>query len=173
MGQFAPDSVAALSPAFRPDVRLGLALGYGAVVVATLAVGYARTSQSAAWRLDAAETLGLTAYFALVPPVLAIGVYFCLWHSLRHVVRLLLVDDDAAAALRNRDPWPAFARFAQDALPLTVVSLALLAGLAAIVPNPPATIPEWVALYLVFIAVVTLPHVVVVTIMDGEQGVWT
>jgi len=45
-------------------------------------------------------------------------------------------------------------------------------GLALLVPNPPETVPEWVGLYLVFIAVVTLPHVVVVTIMDGEQGVW-
>ncbi|MFB6224309.1 MAG: Brp/Blh family beta-carotene 15,15'-dioxygenase, partial [Haloarcula sp.] len=35
-----------------------------------------------------------------------------------------------------------------------------------------ASVPEWVALYLVLIAVVTLPHVVVVSIMDREQGVW-
>jgi len=172
VGRFAPDAVAALSPAFRPDVRLGLALGYGAVVVATLAVGYARTSQSAAWRLDAAETLGLVAFFALVPPVLAIGVYFCLWHSLRHIARLLLVDDAATAALGDGDAVAAVARFARDAAPLTVVSLALLGGLALLVPNPPDTVPEWVGLYLVFIAVVTLPHVVVVTIMDGEQGIW-
>jgi len=169
---FAPGAVAAIEIAFQTDVRAALAVGYGTLVVATLAVGSLRATDRRPWRLDAAETLGLVAYFALVPPVLAIGVYFCLWHSLRHVARLLLVDDDAAAALGNRDPWTAFARFGRDALPLTVVSLALLAGLAAVVPNPPTTIPEWVALYLVFIAVVTLPHVVVVTIMDREQGVW-
>jgi len=169
---FAPGAVAAIEVAFRTEVRLALAVGYGTLVLATLAVGFVRATDQRPWRLDAAETLGLIAYFALVPPVLAIGVYFCLWHSLRHVVRLLLVDDDAAAALRNRDSRTAFARFARDALPLTVVSLALLAGLAAVIPNPPTTIPEWVALYLVFIAVVTLPHVVVVTIMDREQGVW-
>jgi len=52
------------------------------------------------------------------------------------------------------------------------VSLALLGGLALLVPNPPESVPEWVGLYLVFIAVVTLPHVVVVTIMDGEQRIW-
>ncbi|MBX0286350.1 Brp/Blh family beta-carotene 15,15'-dioxygenase [Haloarcula salinisoli] len=172
VGRFAPDAVAALSPAFRPDVRLGLAIAYSAVVVATLSVGYARATDSAPWRLDAAETFGLVAFFALVPPVLAIGVYFCLWHSLRHIARLLLVDDAATAALGEGDSTAAFARFARDAAPLTLVSLALLAGLALLVPNPPETVPEWVGLYLVFIAVVTLPHVVVVTIMDGEQRIW-
>ncbi|WP_431357494.1 Brp/Blh family beta-carotene 15,15'-dioxygenase [Haloarcula laminariae] len=172
VGLFAPDAVAALSPAFRPDVRLALGVGYGAVVLVTLGVGYARARDRRPWRLDAAETLGLAAYFAVVPPVLAIGVYFCLWHSLRHIARLLLVDAEATAALRASEPTAAFARFARDAAPLTLVSLALLAGLALVVPNRPETVPEWVGLYLVFIAVVTLPHVVVVTIMDREQGVW-
>jgi len=172
VGRFAPDAVAALSPAFRPDVRLGLGLAYGAVVVGTLAVGYARAGDSRAWRLDAAETLGLVGFFAVVPPVLAIGVYFCLWHSLRHIARLLLVDDGATAALSDGVPTAAFARFARDAAPLTLVSLALLGGLALLVPNPPESVPEWVGLYLVFIAVVTVPHVVVVTIMDEEQGIW-
>ena len=172
VGRFAPDAVAALSPAFSPDVRLGLAIGYGALAVATLAVGYARADDRGPWRLDAGETVGLVAFFAVVPPVFAIGVYFCLWHSLRHIARLLLVDDAAAAALRDREPTAAFARFARDALPLTLLSLALLGGLALAVPNPPGSVPEWVGLYLVFIAVVTLPHVVVVTIMDREQRIW-
>ncbi|MDS0280881.1 Brp/Blh family beta-carotene 15,15'-dioxygenase [Haloarcula onubensis] len=172
VGRFAPDAVAALSPAFRPDVRLGLGLAYGAVVVATLALGYVRADDRGSWRLDAAETLGLVAYFALVPPVLAIGLYFCLWHSLRHIARLLLVDDGATAALGGGAVTAAFARFARDAFPLTLVSLGLLGGLAFAVPNPPETVPEWVGLYLVFIAVVTLPHVVVVTLMDEVQGIW-
>jgi len=169
---FLPGGVAALDWAFRADTRLALGVGYGALVAGTLAVGYARAEDRGPWLLDAGETLGLVAYFALVPPVLAIGVYFCLWHSLRHVARLLLVDDAAAGALARRDPRAAFARFARDAAPLTAASLALLGGLSVLVPNPPETVPEWVALYLVFIAVVTLPHVVVVTLMDREQGVW-
>ena len=172
VGLFAPDAAGTLAWAFRSDVHLALGVGYGVLLVVTLTVGYLRAERSWPWRLDAAETLGLVAYFALVPPVLAIGVYFCLWHSLRHVARLLVVDDEAATALAERDPLAAFARFARDALPLTLVSLVLLVGLYALVPNPPTTISEWVGLYLVFIAVVTLPHVVVVTLMDVEQGVW-
>jgi len=172
VGLFAPDAVAALSWAFRPDVRLALAAGYGTLVLGTLAVGFVRADDRAPWRLDAAETPGLVAFFAVVPPILAIGVYFCLWHSLRHVARLVLVDDAAAAALGAGDVRGAAARFARDAAPLTFASLVLLAGFALLVPNRPQSIPEWVGHYLVFIAVVTLPHVVVVTVMDGEEGIW-
>ena len=172
VGLFAPEAVAALECAFQPTVRLALGAVYGTVLAATLTLGYLRADDAGPWRLDAGETAGLVAYFALVPPVFAIGVYFTLWHSLRHVGRLMLVDDGATAALGKRDARTAFARFGRDALPLTLASLALLAGLYWLVPNPPATVPEWVGLYLVFIAVVTLPHVVVVTLMDVEQGVW-
>jgi Brp/Blh family beta-carotene 15,15'-monooxygenase len=173
VGLFVPGATAALDVAFRTDARVALAAAYGTVLAATLAVGYARADDRGPWLVDAGETLGLVAYFALVPPVLAIGVYFCLWHSLRHVARLLLVDDRAGTALRNRNPTRALAVFARDATPLTLVSLALLAGLAVLVPTPPQTVPEWVGLYLVFIAVVTLPHVAVVSLMDVEQGIWT
>ncbi len=56
---FAPDAVAAIGWAFRTDVRTALALAYGALVVATLAVGFARADARRPWLLDAGETLGL------------------------------------------------------------------------------------------------------------------
>jgi Brp/Blh family beta-carotene 15,15'-monooxygenase len=170
---FAPGAVTAIEWVFQPGVRTALGIGYALLVAATLVVGYARATERRPWLLDAGETLGLIAYFAVVSPVLAIGVYFCLWHSLRHVARLLAVDERATDSLAAGDVAGAFRRFARDAAPLTLVSLALLGGLAVVVPNPPETVPEAVALYLVFIAVVTLPHVVVVTLMDREQGVWS
>ncbi|WP_284007415.1 Brp/Blh family beta-carotene 15,15'-dioxygenase [Haloarcula pelagica] len=173
VGLFAPTAATTLQWAFRPDVRAGLAVGYGVLAVGTLAVGFHRADDRRPWLLDAGETAGLVAYFAVVPPVLAIGLYFCLWHSLRHVARLLAVDDAAVAALEADDIAGAFARFARDAAPLTLVSLVLLGGLSLVVPNRPGTVAEAVALYLVFIAVVTLPHVVVVTVMDREQSVWS
>ncbi|KPN29748.1 hypothetical protein SY89_00465 [Halolamina pelagica] len=48
----------------------------------------------------------------------------------------------------------------------------LLAAFGAVVPASVRTVPEYAALYLVFVAVVTLPHVVVVTAMDYAEGVW-
>lgn len=49
-------------------------------------------AQRRVWREDAFEIVLLAAFFALVPPVLAVGLYFCLWHSVRHVGRLMLLD---------------------------------------------------------------------------------
>ncbi len=124
-------------------------------------------------RIDAAELAVLWAFFWLVPPVLAVGLYFCLWHALRHVARLVAAEERGARALSDRRYAAAFARFGRQAAPLTVVALSLLAGLYLLVPTPPGGVGELVGLYLVLIAVLTLPHVVVVAWMDREQRVWT
>jgi len=124
-------------------------------------------------RIDAAELVVLWVFFWTVPPVLAVGVYFCLWHALRHVARLVAADDPGARALGEGRYTAAFARFGRQAAPLTAVALALLGGLYVLVPTPPGVLGELVGLYLVLIAVLTLPHVVVVAWMDREQGVWS
>lgn len=173
VGLFDPGGAAALEPAFLPTVRAGVAVGFGAIVAATLAAGYRRATAFRPWAVDAGETLLLVAYFALVPPVLAIGLYFPLWHSLRHVLRTMLVDDRAERALSEGATWRAFRRFARDAAPLTAAAFLVLGAIALTVPYAPATLPDVLGLYLVFIAVLTLPHVVVVSLLDREQGVWT
>jgi len=164
-------SAAALDPFFEPAVRAGLVGGLAALSVLALAVGLVRADDRAAWRTDAGETALLWWFFAVVPPVFAIGLYFTVWHSLRHVGRLIATDPGGTALVRER-PLAAFARFAREAAPLTLLSLLGLVGLYAAVPAPPGDVGEFVGLYLVFIAVLTLPHVVVVTVMDAEQGVW-
>lgn len=68
--------------------------------------------------------------------------------------------------------WGATRRFAREDAPLTALSLVLLVGFGAVVPATVESVPEYAALYLVFVAVVTLPHVVV-TLMDHAEGVWT
>jgi Brp/Blh family beta-carotene 15,15'-monooxygenase len=149
-----------------PDTRVAFGLTFAGVTFATLAAGYRDT---AGWRLDAAETLLLWVYFLVVPPLVAIGVYFCVWHSLRHVGRLMGVDDGARAAFRTRGVLAALARTGRDAAPLTAVSVVLLAGVG-VVAGVDADPRLLAALYLVFIAVLTLPHVAVVTWMDRAEG---
>ena len=160
---------------FTPEARLVLGAGFAAATVATLAAGRIATEESppTAWRIDAAETVGLWAFFLVVPPVFAVGVYFCLWHSVRHVARAMAVDDGSRAALATGDLRRPLGRFASEAAPLTVAALALLAALWVAVPDPPTTLEGGVALYLVLIAVLTLPHVAVVTWMDRAQGVFS
>jgi len=154
---------AAFGFAFEPTFRAA-ALVF--VFVAAAASVYA--SRSA---FEAGELALLGVYFASVPPILAVGFYFCLWHSTRHIARLLALDPVASERVENRDPAGALARFARDAAPLTAGALALLGGLW-VVASPPATLEGFFALYLILLAALTLPHTVVVTLMDRVQRVW-
>jgi len=152
---------------FTPDARLALGLGFAALTVGTLAAGYRADDRG--WRRDAAETGLLWVYFLVVPPLVAVGVYFCVWHSLRHVGRLMGVDDGAREAFARRGVFEALRRTGRDAAPLTAVSVLLLVGVGVVagVDTDPRVLA---ALYLVFIAVLTLPHVAVVTWMDRVEG---
>jgi Brp/Blh family beta-carotene 15,15'-monooxygenase len=151
---------------FAPGTRLVGGAAFLAVTVGTLAAGYRQAGATRGWRVDAGETALLWTFFLAVPPLVAVGVYFCVWHSLRHVLRVAAADGETAtvgAGLR---------RFAREAAPLTALSLVLLVGFGALVPATPSTPAELAALYLVFVAVLTLPHVAVVTWMDLREGVW-
>lgn len=170
---FALGSVARLAWVFRAETRLALGAVYATVTVGYLALAGVRATDRSVWLVDAGEIALLAAFFAVVPPVFAVGVYFCVWHAYRHIARLLPLEPDSRAALADRRLRPALARFAREATPLTLASLALLGGFYWLVPNPPADPLGWIGLYLVLIAVLTLPHVAVVTLMDREQGVWS
>lgn len=169
-----------LDPLFATQTRLALGAGFALLTLGTLAVGLRRSRPRSegegtarrAWGVDAGETLLLWGFFLAVPPILAVGVYFCLWHSVRHIARLVLLDPQAVDGLRRARIGPALRGFARDAAPLTAVSLLFLGGLYALVPVRPGDLGGAVGLYLVLIAVLTLPHVVVVSVMDRAQGVW-
>ena len=151
---------------FAPETRLVGGAAFLAVTVATLAAGYRVAGAARGWRVDAGETALLWVVFLTVPPLVAVGVYFCVWHSLRHVLRVASADE-AATTVRG-GLW----QFAREAAPLTALALAFLVGFGALVPASPSTPAELAGLYLVFVAVLTLPHVAVVTWMDHREGVW-
>ncbi|WP_277554419.1 Brp/Blh family beta-carotene 15,15'-dioxygenase [Halobaculum limi] len=175
VGLFATDATA-LDPFFTPTARAAVAVGFGAVTLASLALGARHVRSDDAdrhpWLVDCGETLGLWAYFLIVPPILAIGVYFCLWHATRHIARLELLDSGAREALAAGDLTKTLRRFARDATPATIGGLVVVAGVWALAPRPSAGPEGLLAVYLVAIAVMTLPHVAVVTWMDLRQGVW-
>ena len=172
---FAPGSVGVLSWAFEPSFRLLTGVAFALFAAGVLASGYGSAKKSGArgaWVVDVAETTVLALYFALVPPVLAVGLYFCLWHASRHVARLVLLDGKSAGALEAGRITPALVRFARDAAPLTVAALVLLLGLYLAVPEASVAPSSLLALYLVLVSALTLPHVVVVSFMDVRQGLW-
>ncbi|MFC7044118.1 Brp/Blh family beta-carotene 15,15'-dioxygenase [Halobacteriaceae archaeon GCM10025711] len=170
VGLFAPAATARLDWAFRTNVRAALAgtLVTGVLVAAALGFRSSRPGHRRPWLVDVGEMALLGGYFLVVPPVLAIAWYFTWWHSLRHVVRLAALDDRSTA--RDGDGWPALRRFYRDATPLTVAALVLLVGFATVVPYRPTGLADGVAVYLVLLAVLALPHAVLVTWMDRSQG---
>ncbi len=173
VGLFRGD-VAGVEWAFDPVFRGVAGGGFFLILLFTLYWRYRLAGRGSltAWRLEVAEDLLLAAYFALVPPVLALGLYFCLWHSPRHVARLMLLNRISAAALEKGRIGRALAAFARDAAPLTVAALALLIGLYFLVPGRVDGASGLLAVYLVLISTLTLPHVVIVCLMDLRQGVW-
>jgi Brp/Blh family beta-carotene 15,15'-monooxygenase len=163
---FAPGAGGLLAIAETPAARIA-----ALVVVAGAAAADLALSNGRGRGVRAAETALLVAYFALVPPVLAVGLYFCLWHALRHIVRLQLLDPGSAGALRTGSALPALVRFARQAAPFTAAALVLLGVLALVLPHDagPAGL---LGVYLVLISALTVPHVVVVSLMDRAQHVW-
>lgn len=171
-GLFDADA-AALSGAFSQ--AFGRAVGTTLAAVALLFLLRAAgnlAGERRALLTVALETLLLFAFFAVVPPVLAVGLYFTLWHAPRHVARLVLLDPAGACYLSAGRPGRALARFARQAAPLTVLALALLVGLYLVVPRVAEDPGSLLALYLVLVSALTLPHASLVTYMDARQGVW-
>lgn len=162
IGVFDTRGASAIAFAFEPTFRAAVL-----ALVAVLAVGSVVASRSS---FEAGELALLGVYFAAVPPILAVGFYFCFWHSTRHIARLLALDDVAAERVESEDATGALVRFARDAAPLTAGALVIF-GVLWVVASPPTTLEGFFALYLVLLAALTLPHAGVVTLMDLKQEV--
>ncbi|MFA9515605.1 Brp/Blh family beta-carotene 15,15'-dioxygenase [Halopenitus sp. H-Gu1] len=184
----------ALEPLLQPETRVAIFVGICGLAACTLAIGGVRARRMDAkrvdanatlggegrivlpgdavrgWLLDVGETLLLLGFFGVVPPVLAVGIYFCVWHSLRHVTRMIALDDRSTASLAAGRIVPSLWRFGRDATPLSVGALVVFGVLLVIVPRTPGTPVELIGAYLVTIAVVTLPHAAIVARVDREQG---
>ncbi len=124
------------------------------------------------WRTDMLDTILLTVFFATVPAILAIGLYFCAWHAIRHIIRLAAIDPANRADVEAGRLLHPILRFGRDALPITAIALVLLAALAASSPSPADAPEHLLGVYLVLLSALTVPHVVIVTLMDARQGVW-
>jgi hypothetical protein len=87
-------SLPSLGYVYAGMAALGLTLFYAAYLLVV-------KDWNAGLRLDLSELGVLWLGFALVPPVLSVGVYYIVWHSLRHSERLLDIQDVTAPP----DPW--------------------------------------------------------------------
>lgn len=157
--------------------------GYALALVAHLSLGYVRGG-GRSWLVDAGESLLLAAYFAVVPVVLAVGLYFPLWYSARQVARARAVETDPFAARRGEGPLALLDADDPRTVALgawgvlvggAIVTGALAAGLFWLAPNPLGGGPLLagaVAFWSIFVSVIALPHVVVGSWLDTERGIW-
>ncbi len=104
------------------------------------------------------ETIALTAFFVLVHPLVAIGLYFPFWHGLRHLAGL---RHDLA---KPSTPW-SWRRTFRQAMPLTGVSIVGMAALGILLSSH-WQLQSVIGLYLTLLAILTLPHALVVGIRD-------
>ena len=121
------------------------------------------------WLYDNFEITVLLVFFFYLPPLFAVGIYFCMWHSLRHIARLSLMEDDKMIKLIQAGGKLDYIKeISKNTFKLTLISLIILAiSLFLFVDS--VAIETLIAVYLVFISVLTLPHVFVVSWMDYKQ----
>ncbi len=155
--------------------RALIAGGYALALAAHLGLGYVRGGGQA-WRVDAGESLLLTAFFAAVPVLVAVGLYFPFWYSARQTARESLVDTDPADGpdLLGEDPE----RAAMAAWGVAVAGALATGGTLAVIyyalpnPLPAGLLASGVAFWSVAISVIALPHVVVGSLLDDRRGIW-
>ena len=116
------------------------------------AVASRQVDDRAAVGSEAITVTVLAVLFLSVDPLLGFAVYFGLWHSLAHLLVL--------AGLLGTEPHPVRS-VARLAAPLTVISLAGLAAVSAVAAlfgRSELLVP----IVVVFISMLTLPHMVIV-----------
>jgi len=117
---------------------------------------------------DLSEILVLTVFFYSLPPVLSIGIYFCFWHSCRHIGRLLDSDD----SLKEYDIITGCKRFMIVSAPMTFGGVVLIGLIWILLGHPISVDDQLLSIYLVGIATMTLPHSIVVVWMDIRQSIY-
>jgi|APHM01.1.fsa_nt_gi hypothetical protein len=187
---FDTGALEAATYAFHPVSHYAIPIAIGLCALVHIGLGYARDPGSGTWLADAIETVLLISFFAVVPVVLAVGLYFPLWYSARQVARSAAagrdrpVTDEAWMAGEDRDQhvrsmlnWSMF-------IIGGVLTGLLIAGLWAVAPESALSITEGVyndtltdrlaagvVFYTMFVSIIALPHVVVGGVLD-RQGIW-
>ncbi|MEO7422930.1 MAG: Brp/Blh family beta-carotene 15,15'-dioxygenase [Ornithinibacter sp.] len=154
--------------ALSPTVAEGSIVTASAGVLGTLAVVTAALVVLLRRRrlLEAGELVLLTSVFMFCPPLAAFGVYFGLWHAVRHSGRLLdlLRADEAGSGVPDRGWGSSFARLAR--LSSAPTAAALLAVLVLVALRGVTTLSAEVSVLLA----VTFPHAGVVARLDVARS---
>ncbi len=119
--------------------------------------------------LDAFEALFLLAWFLFVPTLWALGTYFGLWHSLRHGLRILWMDESGKRSMLEGAYLRLKLRWIQITGLMTLLALLGLWFLLALNLSFRGIELDWLGKAMLGISILTLPHTVVVCLMDRFQ----
>lgn len=97
---------------------------------------------------DGLELVLLVVLFSTIPAYISVGVYFLLWHSLRHLLRLLLLRPNDRVLIKKGRWLRCSLRLAKDLTPITLVALCFLFALYFFARDRVATTESFIALYL-------------------------
>lgn len=169
------DSVEAT--ALRQGLMMGLLLFVCGQIILSLRLAYARhqvrdVATVRAAMIEIAETVLLLLLFTSAPPILAIGTYFLVWHSPRHVVRLMLMTKSMQGLISQGQLGQALILFHRRALPLTAAASGLLLFIWAIISRFQLSPAVTITSAFLFVSAITLPHFVLVLWMDARQSLW-
>ena len=146
--------------ATAPDV---LFAGLVAQHVVGLGLATLRANPSAPWATgrEVLNVVVLAALFGLVHPLVAFSVYFGAWHALGHILEMLRF-------FRQRGEAMSMLQFYREAFLFTVLPFVGLAGLYAATQSFGLE-NQMIALLFILIAIMTLPHMVVVEKLYRER----
>ncbi len=122
-----------------------------------------------AWKLDLYEACFLFLWFLFLPPLWALGIYFALWHSLRHGLRIIWMDPVGKLSLAEGAYLKLKARWLQISGLMTILALVGLWFLLALPLSFRGIQLDWLGKAMLGISILTLPHTVVVCLMDRLQ----
>ena len=160
-------------------VRTAILVGYGSALVGHVGLGYVRGG-GRTWAVDAGESVLLAVYFAVVPVLVAVGLYFPFWYSARQVARTATVEAEPV----GDDEWDLVGGDSVSEATLRAWGLMAVGALATFTvvaalywafPNPfggSGVLPGAVAFWSVAISVIALPHVVIGDLLDADRGIW-
>ena len=167
-----PATVRPVLLALAPGIGPLLDSGWSPWALAAVGVADAAALVSLALRarwVDAGELALLAALFLVVPPLPAFAVYFGAWHGLRHLLRLAATDPANTTDLaRGRFARPVGRLARHTALP-TLTVLAALVTIWTVPTLADRVAPGLVASALALVFALTVPHLVVVALLDRRQ----
>lgn len=169
-------STAQVIISFSGSIRLFTLLVMGSLTVISGMYHLAKATRQGSlrpWVYTQFETVLLWTYFLTLPPIFAVGVYFCVWHSLRHIARISLVKGGKMRDFLIRSDYLSYlSSVFSRATPLSIVSLACIVGIYFAFPSSLNTTESMIAVYLVCISILTLPHFAIVSWMDYKEKIW-